>query len=131
MLVFASPSIAAAGEANDGNHFLVFFDSGKADISKDSAATLDGVIAAYREAGAVTISLSGYSDRFGPSVENYRVSTMRAASVRDYLARHGVPERSISVAAHGEANPLVEAADGVMEPQNRRVEIVIGPGSTP
>ncbi|MEA3048644.1 MAG: OmpA-OmpF porin, family, partial [Sphingomonadales bacterium] len=31
--------------------------------------------------------------------------------------------------AFGESRPLVETADGVREPQNRRVEITYGPGS--
>jgi outer membrane protein OmpA-like peptidoglycan-associated protein len=31
--------------------------------------------------------------------------------------------------AFGEGRPLVETADGVREPQNRRVEITYGPGS--
>ena len=31
--------------------------------------------------------------------------------------------------AFGESRPLVETADGVREPQNRRVEIGFGPGS--
>ena len=36
---------------------------------------------------------------------------------------------SITTEAFGESRPLVETADGVREPQNRRVEITFGPGS--
>jgi len=36
-----------------------------------------------------------------------------------------VPETEITVAAKGETEPLVATEDGVREPQNRRVEIVL------
>jgi outer membrane protein OmpA-like peptidoglycan-associated protein len=39
--------------------------------------------------------------------------------------RNGVPREAIVVTAYGETRPLVPTADGVREPQNRRVEIVL------
>jgi outer membrane protein OmpA-like peptidoglycan-associated protein len=41
------------------------------------------------------------------------------------LVRLGVARSAIAVQAFGESRPLVPAADGVREPQNRRVEIVL------
>nr|MDP9415782.1 flagellar motor protein MotB [Pseudomonadota bacterium] len=41
----------------------------------------------------------------------------------------GVPDGAITTEAFGESRPLVETADGVREPQNRRVEITFGPGA--
>lgn len=49
----------------------------------------------------------------------------RAQAVRDALVDSGVSAADIAVFAKGETNPLVQTADGVREPQNRRVEIVI------
>ena len=39
-----------------------------------------------------------------------------------------MPAGAIQVIGKGETQPLVPTADGVREPQNRRVEIVIGEG---
>jgi OOP family OmpA-OmpF porin len=39
--------------------------------------------------------------------------------------REGVPATAIAVVGRGESQPLVQTADGVREPQNRRVEIVL------
>jgi outer membrane protein OmpA-like peptidoglycan-associated protein len=39
--------------------------------------------------------------------------------------RDGVPATAISVVGMGEKGLLVPTADGVREPQNRRVEIVL------
>ena len=41
------------------------------------------------------------------------------------LLRRGVPRNEIVTRGFGEANPLVPTADGVREPQNRRVEIIL------
>lgn len=49
----------------------------------------------------------------------------RAHSVKDALVRNGVPATAISVVGIGEKGRLVPAPDGVREPQNRGVEIVI------
>jgi outer membrane protein OmpA-like peptidoglycan-associated protein len=48
--------------------------------------------------------------------------------VKSYLAGKGVPDASIVTEAFGESRPLVDTADGVREPQNRRVEITFGAG---
>ena len=41
------------------------------------------------------------------------------------LVSDGVPATAISVVGRGESQPLVQTTDGVREPQNRRVEIVM------
>jgi len=50
------------------------------------------------------------------------------ADTLDYLmtlVRDGVPPTAITVIGKGETQLLVPTGDGVREPQNRRVEIVI------
>ena len=46
-----------------------------------------------------------------------------AQIVKAKLVEQQVPEASISVAGRGEREPLVQTADEVAEPRNRRVEI--------
>jgi outer membrane protein OmpA-like peptidoglycan-associated protein len=53
------------------------------------------------------------------------LSLRRANAVKDSLVREGVPASAITVIGRGESNPLVPTGDGVREPQNRRVEIVV------
>ena len=41
------------------------------------------------------------------------------------LVKLGIPAKLIDVKFKGEREPLVQTPDGVREPQNRRVEIVL------
>jgi outer membrane protein OmpA-like peptidoglycan-associated protein len=53
------------------------------------------------------------------------LSLRRANAVKNALVREGVPAAAITVIGRGEQGLLVPTADGVREPQNRRVEIVV------
>ena len=49
----------------------------------------------------------------------------RAQAVAAELTKLGVPRAEMAIQAFGESHPLVPTADGVREPQNRRVEIIL------
>ena len=85
---------------------------------------------AYKATGKATIVATGYTDLSGSAAYNQKLSVRRADAVKAELVRLGVPATSITAIGRGESNPLVPTADGVREPQNRRVEIQIQrPGS--
>jgi opacity protein-like surface antigen len=109
--------------------FIVFFDWDKDEITPAAAAILDNAAAAYAQTGSASVTLAGHADRSGSDAYNVGLSQRRANNVRSYLAGRGVPDGSITTEAFGESRPLVDTADGVREPQNRRVEITYGPGS--
>jgi outer membrane protein OmpA-like peptidoglycan-associated protein len=109
--------------------FMVFFDWDKSDITPQAAAILDNAAAAYQQTGQAQVVLAGHADRSGPDAYNMGLSQRRADAVKAYLAGHGIPDGVMTTQAFGESRPLVETADGVREPQNRRVEITFGPGS--
>jgi outer membrane protein OmpA-like peptidoglycan-associated protein len=109
--------------------FIVFFDWDRSDITPQAAAILDNAAAAYQQTGQAQVVLAGHADRSGSAQYNVGLSQRRADSVRSYLAGRGIPDGSIATEAFGESRPLVETADGVREPQNRRVEITFGPGA--
>ena len=109
--------------------FIVFFDWDKDEITPQAAAILDNAASAYQTTGQASVVLAGHADRSGAADYNVGLSQRRADNVRSYLAGRGVPDGSITTEAFGESRPLVDTADGVREPQNRRVEITFGPGS--
>jgi outer membrane protein OmpA-like peptidoglycan-associated protein len=116
----------AQGAARSNGQFMVFFDWGKPDLSRDAETILDQVIAAYKANPSARLQLLGHSDRSGRAVANRLSALNRAKQVREYLAGKGIPARSMTVASAGEDRPLVLTEDGVREVQNRRVEIQFG-----
>jgi len=109
--------------------YIVFFDWDKSDITPEASSILDNAISNYQNCGNAQVMLAGHADRSGSASYNVGLSQRRADSVKAYLSGRGISEGVISTEAFGESRPRVETADGVRELQNRRVEIMYGPGS--
>ena len=71
------------------------------------------------------LTVTGHTDTVGSDAYNMRLSRRRALSVQKELVRDGVPAGEIAIFAKGKRELLVPTADGVKEPQNRRVQIVL------
>jgi outer membrane protein OmpA-like peptidoglycan-associated protein len=106
-------------------NFIVFFDWDQSVITPEALAILREAAAAALRKENVRIVATGHADRSGPSDYNDRLSARRAQSVRSSLGNLGVDPLTVATFARGESDPLVPTPDGVREPQNRRVEIVI------
>jgi len=104
--------------------FVVFFDWDKATITREGMAIVQQAAAAYKSGAPVQIQVTGYTDRSGSPGYNQRLSEQRANNVAKALAAQGVPQNQMMVSGRGENENRVPTADGVREPQNRRVEIV-------
>jgi len=114
----APPPVAAPS-------YMVFFDWDRSNLSAQALNTIKQAANAFKTKGNARITATGHADRSGPENYNMALSLRRANAVKDALVREGVPATAIAVIGRGESQPLVPTADGVREPQNRRVEIVI------
>jgi OmpA-OmpF porin, OOP family len=104
--------------------FLVFFDWDRDTITPEGMAIVQQAAAAFRAGGPVTIQVTGYTDASGSAGYNQRLSERRANNVANAMAHLGVPRQAMSISGRGKNDQRVPTADGVREPQNRRVEIV-------
>jgi len=128
---FGAPSVAAAPPPAPpvaSNSFMVFFDWDRSDLSAQALNTIRQAAGQFKTRGNARITATGHADKSGPENYNMALSLRRANAVKDALVREGVPATAISVIGRGESQPLVQTADGVREPQNRRVEITFGTG---
>lgn len=102
--------------------YLSFFDFDSSVLSSDAKR----IIKASFDAGGANAQydVTGHADRAGSDAYNNALSKRRAVAVKRELMSLGVRSGNIIVRAKGESEPLVPTADGVREPQNRRVEIV-------
>src|SRR5712691_4916577 len=120
----AAPPVPPAPPPLARKVFLVFFDWDKDTITSDGMRIIQQAAAAFRAGAPVRIQVTGYTDRSGSPGYNQRLSERRANNVADALSRLGVPRDEMAVGGRGENDNRVPTADGVREPQNRRVEIV-------
>jgi OmpA-OmpF porin, OOP family len=110
----------------EGDVYLVFFAWDQADITPVTSAVLDQVAADYASGRPSRVTLAGHADRSGSEAYNDALSEQRARNVARALLARGVSEAALDVQWFGESEPRIPTADGVREPQNRRVEIVFG-----
>ena len=124
---FAPPAIAPASAPQTAAppSFMVFFDWDSSRLSEASLNVVRQAASAFKSKGSARITATGHTDTSGPEAYNMALSLRRANAVKDALVREGVPAQAIAVIGRGEQNLLVPTGDGVREPQNRRVEIVI------
>jgi OOP family OmpA-OmpF porin len=125
---FGQPEVAAPPPpppAAAAPSFMVFFDWDRSNLSQQALNTIQQAADAYKTKGSARITATGHTDTSGPADYNMALSLRRANAVKDALVRDGVPATAIIVIGKGETQPLVPTGDGVREPQNRRVEIVL------
>ena len=106
-------------------NFIVFFDWNSATLTRQAQDIVQSAAREVRRVGKARIRLTGHADRSGPNRYNQKLSLRRADRVRGQLERLGIAKSNIAVFARGESQPLVPTADGIREPQNRRVEIIL------
>jgi len=105
--------------------FIVFFDFDSAALTPQAQGILREAVANAKRAGNSRIVATGHDDRSGSAAYNVGLSQQRADAVRGELIRLGMTTNDIQTVARGETDPLVATPDGVREPQNRRVQIVL------
>ena len=105
--------------------YLVFFNWNSATLSPEAKAIIKTAVDNAKKGKVSTIKATGHADRSGPAAYNLTLSKRRAMAVADELIRLGVDPAEIGIDYKGETDPLVPTPDGVREPQNRRVEIVL------
>jgi OOP family OmpA-OmpF porin len=106
-------------------NFIVFFDWNSAVLTDAAKGIIRSAVDAAKSTGTARINLTGHADRSGTLRYNQGLSERRGAAVAAELRRLGLTSTNIAVVGKGETQPLVTTNDGVREPRNRRVEIVL------
>ena len=118
------PQMASPPPTQVKQLFVVYFNTGQADLSPDAMATIAQSAATFRQ-GGTAVAVKGHADRVGDQGMNLRLSLARTAAVKAALMRAGVPESAIRSGSLGEENLPVPTADQVPERLNRSVHITV------
>ncbi len=110
-------------EPSAPREYIVFFGHNKTNLTAEALDVVKQAAAAAKEYGSASILVVGHADRSGSAKYNEKLSLRRANTVKGALVTEGISGGSVTVTGKGESDPMVPTADGVREPQNRRVHI--------
>ena len=105
--------------------FTVFFLEDSESLTEESTRMLDTVVHRIVRYVVPDVAVIGHTDLVGSDAFNDALALRRAAAVRAILGGRGIPLDSIAVSGRGKREPAIPTPDGVAEPRNRRVEIVV------
>lgn len=101
----------------------VLFETTKHDLLPESFPTLDSIASIMNENQAMNIVIEGHTDAIGDSLENIKLSFLRAEHVRNYLVAHKIATKRIEIVGFGAAFPLLPNTTSRGRKRNRRVSI--------
>ena len=105
--------------------FTLLFMPGGAQLTPESSAVLADVLARATERPGGEVIIIGHTDRVGSVESNDTLSLQRAQAVRQLVIDRGFDPNRVEAVGRGEREPVVQTADEVEEPKNRRAEIVV------
>jgi outer membrane protein OmpA-like peptidoglycan-associated protein len=105
----------------------LLFASGSAEIDRRAYRALRDAAWVLRRHPQNTVNVHGFTDTVGDEATNKELSEARADAVAAVLEENGVDPDRIRTRGFGERRLRVATPDGVDEPANRRVEVVLEP----
>jgi OOP family OmpA-OmpF porin len=103
----------------------ILFETGKANIDRDSAGVLDFVVATALRCSSNQVEVDGHTDTDGQAEANMALSKQRAEAVVEYLARAGIDRSRLSATGYGQTRPVASNATEEGKAQNRRIEFLV------
>ena len=105
--------------------FLLYFLVNSDEFTPESKAVVEKIFAAIAGRPVPEIVVIGHTDTVGSVDYNDNLSLQRAEKIRGDLIKLGLSADSIQVSGRGKRELLIPTGDQVLEPSNRRVEIVV------
>lgn len=104
-------------------HYAMWFNFNDDELTPSGRRAVAQAARDAKAGGATRITIVGHADRVGGDGYNVDLSLRRAEAVRREMIRDGVDEHLFVIDGRGDRDPAVPTADGVREPENRRVVV--------
>jgi len=116
---------ALAAQPARGETFVLYFVEGKDEFTDESKQLVTDVLTAIARRPVPDVLVVGHTDALGSDQLNDALAMRRAEMVRSALITAGVPASDVQAISRGKRAPAIPTPDGVAEPRNRRVEIIV------
>jgi outer membrane protein OmpA-like peptidoglycan-associated protein len=116
---------ALAAQPARATKFTLYFVEGKDEFTEQSRQDVYRILTDIAQRPVPDVLVIGHTDTVGSDQANDALGQQRADIVRAALIRLGVPADDIHALSRGKRSLAVPTANGVAEPLNRRVEIIV------
>ncbi|HTQ01732.1 MAG TPA: OmpA family protein [Casimicrobiaceae bacterium] len=116
---------ALAAQPARADTFVLYFVENKDEFTEESKQLVGKVIAEVAKRPVPDVLVVGHTDAVGNDQVNDALGLRRAETVRAGLIAAGVPADDVKAISRGKRALAVPTPDGVAEPRNRRVEIIV------
>jgi outer membrane protein OmpA-like peptidoglycan-associated protein len=116
---------ALAAQPTRPQTFTLYFIEGKDEFTDESKEVVDRILSEIATRPVPDVLVVGHTDALGSDSYNDELGQKRADAVRAALIRLGIPSADVHAISRGRRAPAVPTAQGVAEPRNRRVEIIV------
>jgi len=116
---------ALAAQPSRPEKFTLYFVQGSDEFSEESKREVDIILAEIAKRPVPDVLVIGHTDAVGSDSFNDALGLQRAETVRAALIRLGIPAADIRALSRGKRELAIPTPDGVAEPRNRRVEIIV------
>jgi outer membrane protein OmpA-like peptidoglycan-associated protein len=106
-------------------HYTLYFIEGSDTLTEESKVVLEEMFGDVAKRPVPDVLVVGHTDAVGSDEFNDALARKRADAVRASLIARGIDGKDIVAIAKGKRELLIPTPDGVAEPRNRRVEIVV------
>ena len=103
----------------------IFFDWGSYEIDSRFDVVLQQIAEMMNDDPTFSVVIEGHTDTSGPAKFNMDLSKRRADNVmKSILSFYDIDENRFIISPKGQTDLKVKTADGVKEPENRRVKVI-------
>ncbi len=110
-------------------HYILYFKHDIPELTESSQKTLsqiaNRIIKAVNDCRSCDILIIGHTDTTGTDSYNLKLGLARARLIADKLIELGISSDRTDITSHGEKDLFISTLDNVLEPRNRRVEVIV------
>ena len=107
------------------NENTVNFDFNSANLTTLAKSNLDKLVTVLKNNPDTNINIYGHTDSIGTDAVNLRISSQRAAAVKNYFVANGISASRIFTEGLGKSSPIASNDTDAGRAKNRRVEFAI------
>lgn len=116
---------ALAAQPARATAFTLYFVQGSDELTDESKQDVDRILAEIARRPVPDVLVVGHTDAVGNDSSNDALGQQRADTMRAALIGRGLAPENVRAISRGKRALAIPTADGVAEPRNRRVEILV------